>query len=305
MEGGFLLWRVQRRREKLLNPKVYREPLPPPPPGQMWRKNLDNSWTLLNISHGRDSQSNGGVGIRSIERLDSASDKTEAKIKSAQTQSRESKLLSEDKESSSQKYVCTNNLVYFEHVVMEEDTLPGLCLRYHVSATTLRRVNVFSGNNIKGFKILRIPVDPNIPVVAQTQTEDVLIQKFRNMTMNEGKAEARIYLEENNWDIDKAISAWRGDESWSNTTQTVPESFSVMEEASTHGDIVQASVTIVNAATVVPSSHVSISNLSDSRYVQVVTPHAIQQGSRNCERYDMGYVPPSLPLEPEAESLML
>lgn len=103
-----------------------------------------------------------------------------------------------------------------EHTVMPDDTLQGLCLRYHVSVTEVRRINLFSGNSIQCKKTLLIPVSPGASynsVVQQGDSREVMLQRFRNAT-GEAVAEARIYMEEHSWNLDEAVAAWRTDESW-------------------------------------------------------------------------------------------
>lgn len=98
-----------------------------------------------------------------------------------------------------------------EHVVMSSDTLQGLCLRYRVSAVSLRQHNNFSGSNFKSMKYLRIPIEPGLPINVQPNSEEIVIQRFKNET---GEAEAKCYLQESDWDLEKAIKSWKGDESW-------------------------------------------------------------------------------------------
>jgi hypothetical protein len=107
-----------------------------------------------------------------------------------------------------------------EHTVMSDDTLQGLCLRYRVSATDLRRSNIFSGSSFQFKKTLRIPIAPGSIVQPQVDTQEVKVQKFKNVT-GEGNQEAHLYLENSDWDVDRAIGAWKGDENW---TITAPRS---------------------------------------------------------------------------------
>lgn len=100
-----------------------------------------------------------------------------------------------------------------EHVVMPHDTLQGLCLRYRVSANTIRRVNMFSGSAIQFKKVLRIPIESGVAVELQVDSHDLLLQKFRNET-GEGLLEARVYMEDAAWDLSAALAAWRQEESW-------------------------------------------------------------------------------------------
>jgi|EP01033_Poteriospumella_lacustris_P000052 hypothetical protein len=100
-----------------------------------------------------------------------------------------------------------------EHTIMPTDTLQGLCLRYRVSAINLRRMNMFSGNNIQFKKTLLIPVEGGTFVEFQQNTEEVILQKFRNATQ-EGIAESRLYLDEFNWNLEAALESWKKDEKW-------------------------------------------------------------------------------------------
>ncbi len=122
-------------------------------------------------------------------------------------------LLEFDSKAVSNNSVVLESPAVIEHVVMPADTLQGLCLRYRVSAVSLRQYNNFSGNAFRSRKSLRIPLEPHVPVVIQQPTEDVLIQKFINMT-NEGREEARYYLNEHNWNLMEAIAALNGDTEW-------------------------------------------------------------------------------------------
>lgn len=101
----------------------------------------------------------------------------------------------------------------FEHTVMPTDTLQGICLRYRVSPVTLRRMNMFSGNNIQFKKTLLISIEGGCMIEFQQNTEEVTLQKFRNITQ-EGVAESRLYLDEHGWNLELALAAWRNDETW-------------------------------------------------------------------------------------------
>ena len=108
-----------------------------------------------------------------------------------------------------------------EHTVMSSDTLQGICLRYRVSALDLRRYNLFSGNNIQCKKTLRIPLEPGIPVEIQDfDSREIKSQIFRNETQ-ETIIETNIYLEENNWDLKKALEAWKQDDNWAQSQARV------------------------------------------------------------------------------------
>jgi hypothetical protein len=100
-----------------------------------------------------------------------------------------------------------------EHVIMPCDTMQGICLKYRVSAVTLRRFNNFSGNSFRSKKALRIPLEPGVPVSIQLPTHDVMIQQFKNIT-GEGHQESQFYLEDHGWDLREAVAAFNGDLAW-------------------------------------------------------------------------------------------
>ena len=116
-------------------------------------------------------------------------------------------------ESAEEGTILFPNPSIIEHTVMPGDTLQGICLRYRVNATEIRRANLFSGNSIQFKQTLLIPINGGCIVRPQIETHDILVQRFKNVTQ-EGTTEARIYLEENNWDIVKAIHQWRNDAHW-------------------------------------------------------------------------------------------
>lgn len=103
-----------------------------------------------------------------------------------------------------------------EHIIMPTDTIQGICLRYRVTSTDLRRANLFSGNNIRFKTSLLIPINGGSIVNPQVETHDVTLQRFKNIT-GEGIEEARMYLEEYEWDLRKAIDGWNDDRRWEET----------------------------------------------------------------------------------------
>mmetsp|Transcript_24714 Transcript_24714/g.25345 ORF Transcript_24714/g.25345 Transcript_24714/m.25345 type:complete len:232 (-) Transcript_24714:91-786(-) len=100
-----------------------------------------------------------------------------------------------------------------EHVILPTDTLQGICLRYRISAVSLRQYNNFSGSAFRSKRYLRIPVEPGLPVNVQLSSQETLIQRFKNET-GESEREARYYLEGHNWNLPEALAEWSGDERW-------------------------------------------------------------------------------------------
>mmetsp|Transcript_6489 Transcript_6489/g.10610 ORF Transcript_6489/g.10610 Transcript_6489/m.10610 type:complete len:222 (+) Transcript_6489:220-885(+) len=117
------------------------------------------------------------------------------------------------KQPASDDFVTVESSSIVEHVVLLDDTLQGLCLRYGVSAVALRRLNNFSGNAFRSRKVLRVPLEKGATIRPQESTHNVLLQKFKNTT-SEPDTEAKFYLEENEWDLSRALADWSGDEKW-------------------------------------------------------------------------------------------
>ena len=65
-----------------------------------------------------------------------------------------------------------------EHVVLPGDTLAGLCIRYGVSARSLRRLNRLDGDQVMQHAVLRIP-PARRRQTPQEQTPDVLAARQR------------------------------------------------------------------------------------------------------------------------------
>ena len=67
-----------------------------------------------------------------------------------------------------------------EHVVMPDDTLAGLCIRYGVTARALRRLNCIDGDRLMESAVLRIPPPRRgRRQTPQAQTPDVLAARQR------------------------------------------------------------------------------------------------------------------------------
>ena len=75
---------------------------------------------------------------------------------------------------------------------------------------------ILIGNNIQFSQALRIPVDHEMPISRQQDTPEVILQRFKNISQEDGN-EARYYLEENGGDLARALAAWKEDKDWNDT----------------------------------------------------------------------------------------
>ena len=100
-----------------------------------------------------------------------------------------------------------------EHIVLPEDTIQGICLRYGSSVVTLRQANLFSGNAFRSRKTLRIPIEKGMNIKLQKNEPEIILQRFKNLT-NEQTLEAKFYLEEHNYNLERAYEAWVQDQQW-------------------------------------------------------------------------------------------
>lgn len=212
-EGGLLSWKLQKinnRRGPAGNYNNLNRSLPNPPKDMHWVQDLDTKeWRLVKIDvQELDYYEGNGEDVVFAE--DPLAVSAEADIlATAQARPVESG---------------TNGArppEFYEHHVSPEDTFPGICLKYRLTPTELRRANGgFSGTNLLlAPNPLRIPVDPTmdlwkkaafVPAPARTSPSHKMGQlqtKFPTMTSKE----ARCYLELNDWKVDLALANARED----------------------------------------------------------------------------------------------
>ena len=144
----------------------YKRPLPPPPIGHYWEKQIDNSWIIKQFEK---SECEDGIDIAAQSVL--------------------------------------------EHIVLPDDTLQGICLRYGINVVTLRQANMFSGNAFRSRKTLRIPIEKGVNIKLQSNEPEIILQRFKNLT-NEQTLEAKFYLDEHNYNLNSAYEAWVQDQKW-------------------------------------------------------------------------------------------
>lgn len=168
----------------------YTQSLPNPPPGSVWKQDEKGDWLLVQEA----------VPV----------DETEAE--------------------ELQKYPRNENGdSIIEHEVTPSDTLSGLCLKYGVSAVEIRRANHISGNHIQHLRKMKIVIKSGKKVPATVFTQEnkeinVLVL-FKKIT-GEGDVEAKIYLSDAGYDLNKAVAAWKADTQWHESTSSSSSSCS-------------------------------------------------------------------------------
>lgn len=92
-----------------------------------------------------------------------------------------------------------------KHVVLPEDTLAGLCVKYKITPLELRRANNFSGDNLQlAPPVLTIPQSATATAPQDTNSEAYKVQALRVQFPTLEEAHARAYLENHKWDLEAA-----------------------------------------------------------------------------------------------------
>jgi hypothetical protein len=103
------------------------------------------------------------------------------------------------------------NDAFLLHEIQNTDTFQGICLRYKLTPTELRRANRFSGSNLQlAPNPLKIPKrEGQIPSATLIQgpplTREETILQLLNVFPGLARSEAKCYLELNDWNVDQAI----------------------------------------------------------------------------------------------------
>lgn len=105
-----------------------------------------------------------------------------------------------------------------EHRILPTDTFQGICLKYKITPTELRRANGgFSGTNLNLVaNPLRIPVNQKYWEISKQQDtkQATPAQTIRRLLLNLptlSQSEAKCYLELNDWNFEKALENARDD----------------------------------------------------------------------------------------------
>lgn len=204
-DGGLFAWKIQKideHRGPAAKYESIKNPLPHPPKGKVWVQDLKTrEWSL------EDELPVMLAEVTAIEEQDGEIllDKEE----------------DEDKDKKQGIRSSTTRRRFMEHVIQPTDTFQGLCLRYKVTPTELRRANCFSGSNLLlAPNPLKIPLVHGVVQVAQEvlmdgqpPSKDDMVYKLRMQCGADklAKSEAKCYLELNDWNYNEALQNARED----------------------------------------------------------------------------------------------
>jgi len=126
---------------------------------------------------------------------------------------------------------------YIIHKIDYSDSLDGLALQYSVSAREIKIFNGLTTDDIYYLKELKIP-NPDLQNL-HTVSEEVNAEEYRRqqklhtmrmvMEKDDHKA-AKFYLEDNNWDVNKAIDNYKSDLEFEKKYQKVSDQQQILNK---------------------------------------------------------------------------
>lgn len=193
--------------------KRFSKGLPKPPKGMAWHYNSQTrEWKVMSLKHLPPQHSVLMDATLMMQGIDNLKYAEEVVTEEKPPVARPNKYDPEKK---------------YQHVVLHGDTFQGICLRYGVTPTQLRRANnLIGGTNLKlAPSILTIPVDPEAVVDRPRDESEWIVPKenliravMRGLDDDElygttilSPMEAKCYLEIHDWDVDKAVAEARED----------------------------------------------------------------------------------------------
>lgn len=236
-EGGYLPWKrqtIDTRRGPAANFDVLHSPLPSPPKGQHWIQDpYTKEWRVVpKDSNEKIIEAEHMVEATVVEVVDNVNDVDVDDRKDNDTEQKPSHVANEK---NAAKVEVTESLIlpeaqivhlartqpntYLEHWIQDDvDTFAGICLRYKLTPTELRRANFgFSGTNLKlAPNPLRIPQTLHTAqAAARLQIEAQLPQNLRRRLIKAcpklTRSEAQCYMDLNDGNLSKAIQQARED----------------------------------------------------------------------------------------------
>ena len=217
MEGGLYPWQrqqIKQPRNGLPGTCRYADlakPLPPPPVGQTWAQDASSrEWRLVPLAAAAVAENDGGAdaAVAEVVRAGGEDDDAAPACAAAVAVPAAPAIpVSPDRALAGAR----------RHAVLPTDTFEGICLRYRVTPTELRRANRMLGNNLQlAPATLAIPAahDGNATSLAARGAERKKEEKVAALLSGVSRgarhdltcSEARAYLELADWDVDRAVA---------------------------------------------------------------------------------------------------
>lgn len=218
-EGGLFAWKIQTIRQRGPAASYSNMSLPRPPKGQHWIQNIDTrEWYLTEITTISEPQ---------------ASSSDEAASDTVQLPEAEAVVVvrvGEDdvvvQEATAEEEPLPG---FIQHKILPTDTFQGICLKYRITPSELRRANGGLSGTTSNLNLMPNPL--RIPV-NQKYVDSTTSSSSNNINGNNGKkavtvsdklralqtncptlhkTEAKCYLELNDWSVVKATENARED----------------------------------------------------------------------------------------------
>mmetsp|Transcript_12742 Transcript_12742/g.27559 ORF Transcript_12742/g.27559 Transcript_12742/m.27559 type:complete len:304 (+) Transcript_12742:114-1025(+) len=246
-DGGTLPWRVQKIDESRGPAGDYsaiHKPLPDPGPGVSWhRDESSGEWSLVRSDEGKEKikyklrvgetwhvragraaptlvsvpvDQHEQVLNVTVEGTGTDGPTTDAEGEDGDGEGKEQQQQQEEKRPA------IEGEHYLMHTILPTDTFSGLCLRYRIKPHVLRRINRFSGSNLRlAPHSLIIPLGPNGEGLngGTVRVQDTSCPEFKLHALQAEfpslrHAECKAYLELADWDLEEAKKAAADDDAW-------------------------------------------------------------------------------------------
>ena len=227
-EGGQLPWKVQQIDESRGPPCDYSDIQKPlsTPNGAKWLKGKDGHWSLVRDDTEDKSKRKYKLAVGEVWHV--RGNRPAPTLVPIPLEKNESAVAKDasgehaEKDGQEEHPTAVEGTHYLIHTVVSSDTFSGLCLRYRIKPHELRRVNHFSGSNLRlAPHTLIIPLGPDGQGLngGKVREQNRNCPEFKLHAL-QGEipslrhAECKAYLELADWDLKEAIKAAREDEEW-------------------------------------------------------------------------------------------
>mmetsp|Transcript_24598 Transcript_24598/g.70903 ORF Transcript_24598/g.70903 Transcript_24598/m.70903 type:complete len:304 (-) Transcript_24598:2960-3871(-) len=234
-DGGTLPWKVQRvdeSRGPACDYSAVHKPLPAPPKNTRWYKDNDGHWSLIRDDSSDKSKIKYKLAVGEAWHLRGNRpvptlipiplERNENKAVGSESLDGDTTDQIAEKDGEEEHPTAVEGVHYLIHTIVPSDTFAGLCLRYRIKPHDLRRVNRFSGNNLRlAPHNLIIPLGPDGQGLngGQVREQNRNCPEFKLHALQGEfpalrQAECKAYLELADWHLGEAIKAARDDEKW-------------------------------------------------------------------------------------------